>query len=182
MMLDLSAAFDTIDHATLLHRLQHVFGISCKPLGWISSYLSDRHQTVCIDGAKSRPAEMKFSVPQGSVLGPKFYTMYTKPVGSICRHHGLDHHFYVDDSKLYLSFKPTGIVTQAETLHRIERCLHDIVSWLHGNMLKLNTDKTEVIVFASNRNADIIRDISMTVGDSQIDPSTCVRNLGFMLK
>ena len=71
--------------------------------------------------------------------------------------------------------------SQAETLHRIERCLHDIVSWMHSNMLKLNTDKTEVIVFASGRNANLIRNISVTVGDSKINPSASVRNLGVML-
>jgi hypothetical protein len=131
VMLVLSAAFDTICHATLLHRLQHVFGITCKPLGWIPSYLSDCHQSVCINGAKSKQVERKLSLLQGSVLDPKFYTMYTKPAGSICRHYGLDHHFYTDDSHLHLSFKPMGIVTQAETLHHIESCLHDIVCWMH---------------------------------------------------
>ena len=80
VMLDLSAAFDTIDHTTLLHRLQDLYGITGKSLDWISSYLSDRQQTVCIDGTKSRPVVMHFGVPQGSVLGPIFYTMYTKPV------------------------------------------------------------------------------------------------------
>ena len=78
VLLDLSAAFDTIDHETLLHRLEHQFGIGYKSLSWMRSYLTDRYQTVCIDGKMSKPVRMRFSVPQGSVLGPKFYTMYTK--------------------------------------------------------------------------------------------------------
>ena len=100
VMLDLSAAFDTIDHKTLLHRLQHQFGIAGKPLKWVTSYLSDRFQTVTIDSKLSKPVHMQYSVPQGSVLGPKFFTMYTKPVGAICDKHGLTHHFYADDGQL----------------------------------------------------------------------------------
>ena len=87
------------------------------------------------------------------MLGPKYYTMYTKPVGSICRNHGLVHHFYADDSQLYLLFKPTENVDQTETLSHVESCLNDTVACMHVNMLKMNRDKTEVIVFASQRNA-----------------------------
>ena len=120
-MLDLSAAFDTIDHRTLLHRLEHMFGIAGKPLEWMSSYPSGRYQTVTIDGKLSEPVKMTFSVPQGSVLGPKFYTIYTTPVGAICKKHGLfSYHFYADDSQLYLSFKPTDQVTGAEAIRRVE--------------------------------------------------------------
>ena len=97
MMLDLSAAFDTIDHKTLLHRLEHMFGIAGKPLKRMTSYLSGRHQTLTIDGKLSEPVLMNFSVPQGSVLGPKFHTMYTTPIGAICKKYGLEYHFYADD-------------------------------------------------------------------------------------
>ena len=72
--------------------------------------------------------------------------MYTKPVGSICRNHGLSNHVYADDSQLCLTFTPNNIVCAREALYRVETCLSDIVSWMHINMLKLNTDKTEVIV------------------------------------
>jgi len=89
VMLDLSAAFDTIDHKTLVQRLEHVFGIAEKPLEWVTSYLQDRKQAVYINGVMSKSVTLNFSVPQGSVLGPKFYTMYTKPLGAICKDHGL---------------------------------------------------------------------------------------------
>ena len=99
VLLDLSAAFDTLDHNTLLNRLKNHFGITGKPLQLMSSYVSDRYQTVCIDGVQ----------PQGSVLGPKLYIMYTNSVGDICRNHRLNHHLYADDSQLYLYFEPTDM-------------------------------------------------------------------------
>ena len=80
VLLDLSTAFDTMDNETLLHRLEHQFGISDKSLSWMRSCLTDSYQTVCIDGNMSKPVRMRFSFPQESVFGPKFYTMYTKPV------------------------------------------------------------------------------------------------------
>jgi hypothetical protein len=178
VMLDLSAAFDTIDHKTLLQRLENVFGITEKPLEWITSYLQDRKQTVYINGVLSDPVTLNFSVPQGSVLGPKFYTMYTKPLGAICKDHGLQYHLYADDSQLYLSFKPLDDISKEETLQRIQSCLRDIISWMNVNMLKLNTDKTEVIMFSSPYNSKHIEDLSITVGDSKINQSVNVRNLG----
>ena len=125
---------------------------------------------------------MKYSVPQGSVLGPKNYIMYTKPVGDICRRHGLLHHFYADDSQLYLSFKPTEALCVSEALHRIEGCLTDIVSWMHSNMLKLNEDKTEVILFTSKHNTRHLDKVSVKVGDSVIRSTSCVRNIGTLLE
>ena len=124
---------------------------------------------------------MKFSVPQGSVLGPKYYTMYTKPLSSICKKSWFSSSLYADDSQLYLSFKPTDNVAHTEALGRVERCLNDIVAWMHDNMLKLNTDKTELIVFASQRNAKFVENVSVTIGESNIKSSSCVQNLGASL-
>ena len=180
VMLDLSAAFDTIDHGTLLNRLEKEFRILGKPLQWMTSYLSDRYQTVSVNGEMSTPVHMKYSVPQGSVLGPKNYILYTKPVGSICRSHGLDHHFYADDSQLYLSFKSKNISYQNEALLKIEACLKDIVAWMHQNILKLNTDKTEVILFHP-KHVKVPEDFHVQVGASKIKPSECVKNLGARL-
>lgn len=74
----------------------------------MASYLSGSYQTGTIDGKLSEPVQMNFRVPQDSVVGPKFYTMYTAPVGAICKMHRLGYHIYAGDSKLYLSFKPTN--------------------------------------------------------------------------
>ena len=124
---------------------------------------------------------MKYSVPQGYVSGPKFFTMYTKPVGIICKKHGLNHHFYADDGQLYLSFKPTNLVSQKNALRCVENCLVEIVSWMNSNMLTINADKTEVIVFTSQKKRKLIESISVKIGGEDIKPSNCVRNLGYYL-
>ena len=77
ILLDLSAAFDTVDHQILLDRLKTRFGISGIPLKWFQDYLTERHQQIVIDGSKSEPVLLKQGVPQGSVLGPLCFTYYT---------------------------------------------------------------------------------------------------------
>ena len=122
----------------------------------MTSYLSSRYQTVTIDGKLSEPVLMNFSVPQRSLFGPTFYTMYTTSIGAIRKKHRLRYHFYADDSQLYLSFEPTDHVTRDEAIGRIEACLMEILSWMHFNMLKQNAGKTEVIIFSSERNAGLV--------------------------
>ena len=178
VLLDLSAAFDTLDHQTLLQRFKHHFGIDGKPLAWITSYLSDRYQTVMINGELSKPVQLKHGVPQGSVLGPKLYVMYTKPLGNLIRRHQLDHHFYADDTQLYLAFKPSDSISQLDALTRMESCLADIESWMTKNMLKLNSAKTEVMLFASKHNIGSLKDITVNVGEAAVKPSSQARNLG----
>ena len=93
--LDLSAAFDTIDHQILLARLKHRFGITGKCLRWMSSYLVGRKLRVAINGSLSDSKDLDFGVPQGSVLGPKLFTMYLAPLGDIARGLGIDFHAYM---------------------------------------------------------------------------------------
>ena len=101
-LLDLSSAFDTINHARRLSRLSYRFGISGTALAWIKSYLSERTQRVYVDGHYSSKAPLQTGVPQGSVLGPILFTMYMAPVGDILREHGISHHFYADDTQIYV--------------------------------------------------------------------------------
>ena len=97
-LLDLSAAFDTIDHTILLKRLKQDFGINGVVLEWFSSYLSDRTQCVVVDGVRSGDKILKYGVPQGSVLGPVLFTMYMRPLSNIISRFYLLYHFYADDS------------------------------------------------------------------------------------
>ena len=105
VLLDLSAAFDTIDHDILLNRLKSSIGLSDKSLSWFNSYLKDRFQSIVIDGVTSEPVNLKYGVPQGSVLGPILFTIYTCPIGEIARKYNVEIHIYADDTQLYIYFK-----------------------------------------------------------------------------
>ena len=91
-LLDLCAAFDTLDHAILLRRLESTFGISEVALSWFESYLSDRTQSVVVDGLMSTPVPLVFGVPQGSVLGPVLFTLYSQPLSDVIACHSCDYH------------------------------------------------------------------------------------------
>ena len=108
VLLDLSAAFDTVDHHILITRLKHRFGITGKALGWIQPYLSGRTQFVKIGTERSSNRNLLCGVPQGSVLGPILYSMYTSPLTDIMSKHNMNHHFYADDNQIYLSFKTSA--------------------------------------------------------------------------
>ena len=176
IMLDLSAAFDTIDHEILLHRLKFRFGITGTVLSWFRSYLADRSQRVKVGSATSSSLRMKYGVPQGSVLGPILFTLYTAPLEDIIFHHGLDNMMYADDTQLYvICNKPD------EAKGGVEVCVDDIRGWMNSNMLIMNDDKTEVVHFSSRLRSDVTELTSLRIGELDIAPSPSVRNLGVTL-
>ena len=144
VMLDQSAAFDVIDHDILLQRLEFAFGISGRALKWFGSYLQDRSQCVCVRKDVSKTLPVVCGVPQGSVLGPLLYTVYTKSIGEICQRHNVLYHCYADDIQLYYAVE--GSEDLAEKLSSINECIDGLKSWMGWNMLKLNSEKTEFIL------------------------------------
>ena len=145
VLLDLSAAFDTIDHSILIERLQKSLGILGDALTWVVSYLRRRNQQVLIGDTASAEVVIEYGLPKGSVLGPKLYSLYTKPLADVIRHHQLDMHFYADDTQLYVSFENNAPEQHSTAVTRLNTCICDIRNWLANNMLKLNAGKTEVI-------------------------------------
>ena len=178
VLLDLSAAFDTVDHSVLFRRLKHAFGLSGEVLNWFKSYLSYRSQVVSIRDAVTEVIYLLFGVPQGSVLGPLVFVMYTRPIGLIARKHGVQFHLYADDTQLYVSLDVNYETNRKSSLDTLESCISEIRVWMTHNLLKLNDDKTDIIYIASPHFAKSISVPTIKVDDTQIEPSLKVKNLG----
>jgi len=174
LLLDLSAAFDTVDHDILLSRMYERFGITGTALQWFRSYLDRRQQRVKIDSVLSSWTELHCGVPQGSVLGPVLYLMYTSPLGDIVRRHGLSSHFYADDTQIYCSFRSEN---QTVSVAVVEACVKEIDEWMSRNQLKLNKDKTELLVIGSKFQTSC--DLNgINVSDEYVKSSDCAKNIG----
>ena len=144
--LDFFSAFDTIDHFILVHRLHTDFGFTDTDLQWFPSYLTDRTHYVSLFNHCSAFAPVHSGAPQGSVLGPILVTMYTKPLSAIIDLHSIIHHSNADDLELQMSAPPNEI---SELLHSMKSCMCDVKAWATVNMLKLNDNKTELILVSS---------------------------------
>ena len=143
--LDSSAAFDTIDHRILIHRLQFDYNITDKALQWIKSYLMNRNFSVKVNDAESSVRRVSYGVPQGSLLGPLFYVLYTRGIERLVeQNHGMKIHMYADDLQLYVAFLEEHKVF---TENLIMACLLDIQCWMNSNFIKLNMDKTQFAIF-----------------------------------
>jgi hypothetical protein len=179
VMTDLSAAFDTLDHSILAKRLDHSFGIREQALAWFKSYLHRRQQSVMIGESTSNECELAYGVPQGSILGPILYCLYTKPVGKILKKHGLDYHCYADDAQAYTMFESND--DWATTAETIRRCMEEYESWMRHNQLKLNPEKFEFVIF-HKRSQQIVRsDYTLHLQSGTLEPVTEVRDLGVIL-
>ena len=177
LLLDLSAAFDTVDHNVMLHRLSHDVGVGQTALKWFKSYLSDRVQAVYVNGSTSPARPLTCGVPQDSVLGPQLFAIYAAPVSTIIRNNNLMSHFYADDTQIYITVKPhqEDIDAAVET---IEQCVTEIRRWIKTNSLKLNDSKTELIVYVSAQQLKKITLQALRVGDCVVRVTDCVRNFG----
>ena len=177
VLLDLSAAFDTVYHQILLTRLKCRYGVKGNALAWMRSYLSNRFQYVRVANDCSSKHKLACGVPQGSVLGPILYSMYTAPIADVIKRHGMVFHFYADDTQLYMSFKPVDVL-QSKSL--IERCIQDVQQWMVVNKLKLNGDKSELLVLTARHRPSPPLD-SILIGADIIEASKSAKNIGVWL-
>ena len=122
VLLDLSSAFDTLDHTLLLSRLSSCIGVSDTALAWFKSYLFGRYQAAQVNQSTSRKQHLRFGVPQGSVLGPLLFSIYNLPLGQLMRHHSVDFHLFADDTQLFISFKSSELAVGSI---QMEKCVTD---------------------------------------------------------
>ena len=182
VLLDLSAAFYTLDHHILLDRLKHTCGLTDKVHQWLASYLGGRTQQVKIGESLSKPKQLIMGVPQGSVLGPVLFSIYYQPVTAIVRKHGCSYHVYAEDMQIYFCFKPTSPASLLEAIGRMKTCIVEIQEWMTCNKLRLNSAKTELMVAVSPHHQrgwlKKLNLYSCRIGDSVIYPRASVHNLG----
>ena len=178
LMLDLSAAFDTINHVLLLERLQHRYGIGGTVLKWFKCYLHNRQQSLVIKNTFSSSKPLLYDVPKGSVLGPLLFSLYFAPIEDLIVAHGFDLMIYADDTQIYVAIN-TSI--RSLMLTKIELCTRDILSWCtSNNMLACNPSKTEIVHFTSQfKQCDPIPGI--LINGVNIQPVPIARDLGTIL-
>ena len=180
VLLDLSSAFDTVDHETLMHVLRRRFGIEGPALTWFGSYLCDRTQAFYYNTQQSGPYRVDCSVPQGSVLGPKEFIAYTEELAVLIDSYQLGQHLYADDAQL---MKRTRINNVASTIQTLQQCIEAIHQWCSSRRLQLNPSKTEVIWFGTTYSLKKMEslDLGLRVGNDIIEPASVVRDLGVLL-
>jgi hypothetical protein len=174
--IDLSAAFDTVDHEILLNVLNVNFGICGVALDWISTYLIDRSFCVNVNESYSTTRNLAFSVPQGSCFGPTLYSVYASTMQEVVPH-SLDIHGYADDHAVKISFiADSG--EEANAVSELESCLSDIKIWMDNNRLKMNDTKTEFICYGSRQQLGKCKTQSIDVNSITVHKATSIKYLG----
>ena len=175
VLLDMSSAFDTVDHEILIQRLETKFGFKGTVLAWFSSYLNGRQQRVLVNDSLSDIFELNCGVPQGSCLGPLLFTLY------IIDRHLPDIHAYADDSQLYISFNPNSVNDQEAAILAIQQCIDELHLWMTRDKLMFNDGKTEIVLVGTSQQLKKVGINTMKICNTEITPVDVVRDLGVWL-
>ena len=178
LLLDLSSAFDTVNHEILINMLSSL-GVRDQALMWFKSYLTCRSQIVCVNGCKSELIPLTHGVPQGSVGGPLLFSIYLLGLKKILQRHDIKYHCYADDIQLYISFSPNQ-VDSLNAVRKLESCVEDIRVWMSSHSLKLNDEKSQFLCIGSKAQLSKIKVPSIKIGDVTISALESCRNLGII--
>ena len=178
--LDLSAAFDTVDHGVLDKVLMTNYGIKNTALEWLKSYLRDRQMCVKIDKSKSDLRTFNYSVPQGSCLGPLLFNMYASTIKE-CINPCQFISGYADDHIIMDSFSTSQSSQEQSCIVRLQETLLKVKGWMESNVLKMNSDKTEVAFFGSRPNVSITTTSAIDIAGDTVAVSDKLKYLGVWL-
>ena len=172
VFLDLSKAFDTLDHQILFTKLEH-YGIRDVALQWIKSYFSCRRQFVQINQTCSPTQTIKCGVPQGSILGPLFFMLY---INDLSRASKLTEPLlFADDTSIFLSHSNPNYLENV-----LNNELLNIDVWLRCNKLSINVQKTNYVIFSPSQ-SKVNHSFSLSFGGQSLTQSNVTKFLGLYL-
>ena len=178
-LLDLSAAFDCVDHSILIRQLHDTFYIESMALSWLASFLSERTQYVSFNASASDVTTLDCGVAKGSELGPLMFVLFTADVTQIAAQFGVSVHCYADDIQLYMHCSISDV---DDAVCRIIDCIASIDRWISSNRLKFNPDKTQFTWLGTWQQMRRFNPPSMRMPSGIIiEPTSVVRDLGVFL-
>jgi hypothetical protein len=177
VLLDLSSAFDVVDHSLLLSRL-HNIGVVDNALQWFATYLKGRCQSVMCGKMESQASRLESGVPQGSVLGPLLFSLFINRIGPFIESLGAHCVNYADDIQLFVK---SPVADLDQNIKKLEDCIQRIIDWLVVSKLLLNPSKCEFIILSSKKKSHDLVSVPLRIGSVGLSSKSHVRDLGVIL-